>query len=128
MEFRDIFGLRAEVEVANGGRPFRLVYDPDRWSVRWHVRTSQERLPFWEVIERLADVIVEWELTREGEPMAHDEEALWAMPRRVVQEMHDAIFQAELGPVIAAAADGEPELGTRNSEGKGKESGRPGTG
>ena len=115
-EFRDIFAKRAELQLENDGRPWRVVYDPSRWAVAWHVRVAEEALGYAEVIDRLARVLVEWDLEVDGDPLPCDEESLWLFPRDVIGHLYNRIFWAEMGPTLqgegqAGKADESPARG-----------------
>ena len=103
-EFGDIFAKRVELVIENGGQAWRVVYDPSRWPVAWHVRAAEERLSYAEVIDRLGRVLVEWDLDLDGEPLPCDEESLWLFPRDVISELYNRVFWSEMG--LAPGEDG----------------------
>ena len=107
-EFSDLFGTRVDLTIDNDGRPWRITYDPSRWPVVHQVRTATETIPWTEVIARLADVIVEWDLTLDGEPIPVSEETLNRFPRTVINQMHQRIFLHEAG-YDPDAAEGKAE-------------------
>lgn len=108
-EFRDIFAERVELEIPNDGRPWRIVYDPSRWPVAWHVRAEETQLTYSEIVGRLAQLLLAWDLTLDGKPLPCDEEALWAMPRRAVTDVYNHIYMAEMGAIADDGAEGKAE-------------------
>ena len=104
-EFRDLFSERSELSIESNGQSWRIVYDPSRWHVRWHIRSTEETVPYADVIDMLARVIVEWDLTLDGEPLPCDEESLWAFPRKVIDQLYQRVFMAEMGLVDGEAIE-----------------------
>ena len=116
-EFADLFGTRVELAIENEGRPWRVVYDPSLWPVVHQVRVVNEAISWDEVIEILAQVLVEWDLTMDGQPMPCDEATLRRFPTSVLGQIHGRIFMEEAG--IVPGAD--------DAEGSEKKSGPAGT-
>lgn len=96
-EFQDLFGERVELEIENGGRPWRIVYDPSRWPVAHQVRAATEAMRWEEIIEKLAPVLVSWDLEIDGEPLPCNEDSLRLFPAKVLNQLHVAIFRFEAG-------------------------------
>ena len=108
-EFGDIFARRVELEVANGGQPWRVVYDPSRWPVAWHVRAAEKPLTYADVVDRLGRVLVEWDLELDGEPLPCDEESLWLFPRDALSELYNHLFWSEMGMTPGEDGAGKAE-------------------
>ncbi|MCY4056628.1 MAG: hypothetical protein OXG44_01370 [Gammaproteobacteria bacterium] len=114
-EFRDLFGTRVELTIDNDGRPYCIAYDPSRWPVVHQVRTASEQIPWPEIIAMLAEVLIEWDLTLDGEPVPCTEESLSRFPRSILAQMHTRIYLHEAGwdpDAKKAEADQSGQSGT----------------
>lgn len=109
-EIRDVFAKRVDLEIKGEGESWRVVYDPSRWPVRWHVRSgSGEDVTYAEVIAVLAACVTEWDLTLDGEEIPVDEESLWNFPRGMVEDLQRRILWHEMGFDPDAVLEGKSE-------------------
>ena len=119
MELDDLFGnVEIEVEV-EGGAAFHVTYDPSRYSTEWHIKSFLRRVPYEELAEELAGMIVDWDLTRRGEAVAVTAEEIKRLPPAVMNAIHSEIQMRTMGLTREDLKKKEtgtaPESGSRSS-------------
>lgn len=110
-EIKDVFSKKVGLEIQGENASWRVVYDPSRWSVRWHVRSYEEVIEYAEIISVLSKCVLEWDLTLDGDPVPCNEETMWDLPRNMVSDLQRHIMWNEMGFNPSDVTEGKSQKG-----------------